>query len=100
MTFKHLIPCAALVAAFFWTPDALAQATFCGSKEEVERVLASHAETPRWRGLSQRGHVTVIYENSKKKTWTAVVYLQDGRVCLADVGTFGELIVGGYNERS
>lgn len=98
---KGIALTAALLAAFFLPIfNAVSQEAGCYTQESFDKKLKIIQEIPKWRGLSKRGHVTVIYENPENKAWTAVVFLPDGRICLADVGTFSEIIIGGYDERS
>ena len=88
MTFKHLIPCAALVAVFFWTPVAAEEKVGCPPREMLVQSLKDANMLPVWRAWSHRGHITEIWMNkaSEETRWVAVVHLQSNYSCVVDQG--------------
>ena len=52
-----------------------------------------HKERIIFRGVSNRGHVTIIHLNKKTGTWSANVILPNdiNSLCMVDAGTTGEI---------
>ena len=52
-----------------------------------------HKERIVFRGVSNRGHVTIIHLNKKTGTWSANVILPNdiNSLCMVDAGTTGEI---------
>tara|TARA_R100001594_G_scaffold20358_2_gene39302 strand:- start:1726 stop:2031 length:306 start_codon:yes stop_codon:yes gene_type:complete len=88
MTFKRLIPLAALVAAFFWTPVSKAEKVSCPPREMLVQSLKDAGMLPVWRAWSDRGHVTEIWVNkaSEEIRWVAVVHFKSNYSCVVDQG--------------
>tara|TARA_B100000700_G_scaffold625_1_gene887 strand:+ start:3462 stop:3764 length:303 start_codon:yes stop_codon:yes gene_type:complete len=87
MTLKHLIPCAALVAAFFWTPVGATEQVSCPPRGMLVQSLKDNGMLPAWRGWSDRGHITEIWMSKDEETkWMAVVHLVSGYSCVMDEG--------------
>ncbi len=88
MTFKHLIPWAALVAAFFWAPVSRAESVDCPPRELLMQSLNNSGLSCVWRALSYKGHITEIWTNpnSEDSRWVAVVHLKSNHSCIVDHG--------------
>tara|TARA_R100001224_G_scaffold50378_1_gene29067 strand:- start:226 stop:558 length:333 start_codon:yes stop_codon:yes gene_type:complete len=52
-----------------------------------------HKERIIFRGVSNRGHVTIIHLNKDTGTWSANVIMPTdiGKLCMVDAGTTGEI---------
>ena len=63
-------------------------------KETMERLHQQHKEALIFRGISARGHITIIHLNEDSGTWTAsIIRPTDPTVmCGVDAGTTGELM--------
>ena len=70
----------------------------CRDREQVIKFLeGAHGEELIFRGISGRGHITLIHYNSKTGTWTASIIRPQNptMMCGVDVGSTGELIANG-----
>ena len=70
----------------------------CRDREQVIKFLeGAHGEELIFRGISGRGHITLIHYNSKTGTWTASIIRPQNPtlMCGVDVGSTGELIANG-----
>ena len=63
-------------------------------KETMEKLHQQHKEALIFRGISVRGHITIIHLNKDSGTWTAsIIRPTDPTVmCGVDAGTTGELL--------
>ena len=63
-------------------------------KETMEKLHQQHKEALIFRGISVRGHITIIHLNKDSGTWTAsIIRPTDPTVmCGVDAGTTGELM--------
>tara|TARA_R100001015_G_C4572379_1_gene130247 strand:+ start:592 stop:945 length:354 start_codon:yes stop_codon:yes gene_type:complete len=74
---------------------ANAQPVVCAPmKETMERLQQQHKEALIFRGISARGHITIIHLNEDSGTWTASIIrpTDPTMMCGVDAGTTGELI--------
>ena len=70
----------------------------CRDREQVIKFLeGAHGEELIFRGISGRGHITLIHYNNKTGTWTASIIRTQNptMMCGVDVGSTGELIANG-----
>lgn len=69
----------------------------CQSMEKGMEFFKSKAkEGMLFRGLSQKGHITLIFLNKLTGSWSASVILptnDPNNMCLVDAGTTGELVL-------
>ena len=75
-----------------WACEARAEQIACVEKESGKRNLMEAGEMPAFSGLSERGHVTQIWVNTKTGVWTATYTLTSGHLCVADGGTYATLL--------
>ncbi len=63
-------------------------------KETMRKLLHEHKELLIFRGISARGHVTIIHLNKDTGKWTASIIrpTDPTLMCGVDAGTTGELI--------
>ena len=63
-------------------------------KETMRKLLHEHKELLIFRGISKRGHITLVYLNSNTGTWTATIIrpTDPTSMCGVDVGTTGEAV--------
>ena len=63
-------------------------------KEAMDRLQFYYKENIVFRGISSRGHITLIHLNQEKGTWTATIIRPTNPtiMCGVDVGTTGELL--------
>jgi len=63
-------------------------------KETMDRLKNYYKERMIFRGISARGHITLVYLNEDKGTWTAsIIRPTDPTVmCGVDAGTTGEML--------
>ena len=67
----------------------------CRDREQVIKFLeGAHGDELIFRGISGRGHITLVHYNSKTGTWTASIIRPQNPtlMCGVDVGSTGELI--------
>ena len=70
----------------------------CRDREQVIKFLeGAHGEELIFRGISGRGHITLIHYNNQTGTWTASIIRPENptMMCGVDVGSTGELIANG-----
>jgi hypothetical protein len=74
---------------------ANAQQATCESRDTVlQTIKGKFNEQLVFRGISKRGHITLIYLNDKTGSWTATIIrpTDPTAMCGVDVGTTGEAI--------
>lgn len=81
---------------------AWAESAVCVDKDEGRGKLMAAGEIPIFIGLSIRGHVTEMWMNPNKETWTAVYITPKNsqQMCVADAGTFARLILFNKNKKA
>ena len=93
---RFIIGSLALVAVLMvLTFVANAQPVACAPmKETMRKLLHEHKELLIFRGISARGHITIIHLNEDTGNWTASVIrpTDPTLICGVDAGTTGELI--------
>ncbi len=86
---------ALVVVLMVLTFVANAQQIGCEPREKVLRSLSEkYKENLIFRGISKRGHITLVYLNSNTGTWTATIIrpTDPTSMCGVDVGTTGEAV--------
>ena len=74
---------------------ANAQQATCESRDTVlQTIKGKFNEQLVFRGISKRGHITLVYLNDKTGSWTATIIrpTDPTAMCGVDVGTTGEAI--------
>jgi hypothetical protein len=74
---------------------ANAQQATCESRDTVlQTIKGKFNEQLIFRGISKRGHITLVYLNDKTGSWTATIIrpTDPTAMCGVDVGTTGEAI--------
>ena len=67
----------------------------CKSLEEAKTYIQDkHGEQIVFRGISSRGHITFIVNNTTSGTWTAAIRRPENSqlLCWVDSGSTGEII--------
>ena len=79
-----------------------AESPVCVDKDEGRGKLMETGEIPIFIALSIRGHVTEIWMNPNKETWTAVYITPKNSqlMCVADAGTFAKLITFNMSKKA
>ena len=83
-----------LLVVLTYVANAQQPVTCAPMKETMERLHQQHKEALIFRGISARGHITIIHLNEDSGTWTASVIrpTDPTMMCGVDAGTTGELI--------
>jgi len=65
----------------------------CAPADEMTTMLAErYGEALVFAGLSARGHAVTILLNPETGTFTALIVSPNGRACMVDAGSDGELM--------
>ena len=89
---REIIVIFVFVLIAVWACEARAEQVACVEKESGKRSLLKAGEMPAFSGLSERGHITQIWINTKTGVWTATYVLPSNHLCVADGGTYGTLL--------
>ena len=87
------IAAAAAVAVHFVTPVQAQVPPPCHPREKIMAVVeGQYHEAPVGIGLSNAGQIVELYASEGGTTWTILVTLPDGRVCMYGAGTDWEAV--------
>ncbi len=60
----------------------------CGTSEESAKLFyGKYEEAPIIQGVTMEGNLFTVWRSANGETWSALLHLTDGRVCLMEAGT-------------